>query len=115
MSKTMNREIRKKSRRESYLEQSPYNGSKKRKSLTSLHSYDDSDIAYQSAPEYLKRLMNTSISSNGHSVRSLTRTQSASEMIPGNNCKKRIYYQRKFFINCFLLSQSNRSYWKCKI
>ena len=97
----MNREIRTKSIREPYFEQSPYNGSNKRGSFASLHSYDDSDIAYRSAPEYLRRLMNTSISSNGNSVRSLKRTRSASEMAPQNNCKKRIYYQNKFFINFF--------------
>ncbi|CAF1377653.1 unnamed protein product [Adineta steineri] len=65
--------IRTKSRRDSSIERSPYNESRKRKSSTSLYSYDDSDIAYRSAPEYLRRLMNTS---NGN----VTRTHSASEM-----------------------------------
>jgi hypothetical protein len=40
-----------------------------------LHSFDDSDISYQSAPEYLKHLK-----SNGHSARTIPRAQSASDI-----------------------------------
>jgi len=58
--------------REAYVDQSPYNKKKKRKSFTRLHSYDDSDISYRNAPEYLKQLMNN--------TPRLTRTNSASEM-----------------------------------
>lgn len=96
----MNRETtRTKPPRESYFEKSPYNGNKKRKSISSVHSYDDSDIGYRSTPEYLKRLMNTSISSNGQSARTLTRTYSASEISSQNNSKQKIFCY--FFINFF--------------
>jgi hypothetical protein len=45
-----------------------------------LHSFDDSDISYRSAPEYLKHVV-----SNGYSARNGTRRQSASETISRSN------------------------------
>lgn len=86
MSRTMNGRVRRNSAREAFVEQVPYNRDKKRKSFTRLHSYDDSDLSFRSTPEYLKQLMNTSISSNGYSARSLKRTHSASDMTSMNNC-----------------------------
>jgi len=80
----MNGRIRTKTAREFYVEQSPYNHNKKRHSFTRLHSYDDTDIAYQGTPEYLRQLMNTSTISNGHSARSIKRLHSASEMTSRN-------------------------------
>ncbi|CAF3081589.1 unnamed protein product [Rotaria sp. Silwood2] len=85
MSKTTNGRSRTNSARQSYVEQVSYNQHRKKQSFTRLHSYDDTDIAYRSAPEYLKQLMNTSTLSNGHSARSITRTQSASDMTSPNN------------------------------
>ncbi|UJR15342.1 hypothetical protein I4U23_002291 [Adineta vaga] len=85
MSKTA---MRNKPPRDVYYQQSPYHKTRKRKSSGSLYSYDDSDIAYRSAPQYLKRLLNTSNSSNGYSARSLTRTHSASEVSTQNNINR---------------------------
>lgn len=73
----MNGRLRSKPVREAYVDQSPYNQNRKRKSFTHIHSYDDTDIAYRSAPEYLKHLMNTSNSTKG-----LTRTSSVTDMTP---------------------------------
>ncbi|CAF1041765.1 unnamed protein product [Adineta ricciae] len=73
--------IRTKPPRDVYHRQSPYKTNRKRASSGSLYSYDDSDIAYRSAPEHLKRLLDTS---NGSSARKLTRTNSASEMLTQN-------------------------------
>jgi hypothetical protein len=112
-----NGRMRTKSVREAYVEQNPYNQTKKRKSFIRLHSYDDTDIAYRSAPEYLRQLMNTSTISNGHSARSLTRTHSASEMTSRNlgNPKYKAqedYYDeiqalKKVFINLNLINLDN--------
>ncbi|CAF1404964.1 unnamed protein product [Adineta ricciae] len=73
--------IRTKPPRDVYHRQSPYKTNRKRASSGSLYSYDDSDIAYRSAPEHSKRLLDTS---NGSSARRLTRTNSASEMLTQN-------------------------------
>lgn len=75
----MNGRLRSKPIREAYVDQSPYSQNKKRRSFSSLHSYDDTDIAYRSTPEYLKQLMNTS-----SSARSITRTSSVTDMTPRN-------------------------------
>jgi len=117
MSNTINGRMRTKPVREAYVEQNPHNKNKRRKSFTRLHSYDDTDIAYRSAPEYLRQLMNTSTISNGHSARSLTRTHSASEMTPRNlgNPKYKAqedYYDeiqalKKVFINLNLINLDN--------
>ncbi|CAF0844882.1 unnamed protein product [Rotaria sordida] len=85
MSRTINGRIRTNSKREVYVEQMPHNRHRKIKSFKRLHSYDDSEVAYRSTPDYLKQLMNTSTLSNGHSARSVTRTYSASEITSPNN------------------------------
>ncbi|CAF4647870.1 unnamed protein product [Rotaria sp. Silwood1] len=85
MSKTINGRTRMNSARKAYIEQTPYNQHQQKKSFTRLHSYDDTNVAYQGSPEYLKQLMNTSTLSNGYSSRSITRTQSASDLTSLNN------------------------------
>ncbi|CAM4791256.1 unnamed protein product [Rotaria magnacalcarata] len=82
--------------REAYIHQASYNRDKKRNSFTSLHSYDDSDGAYRSTPEYLKQLMNTSMSSNGHSTRTLTRTHSASDITSTSNINRPVSGNPKY-------------------
>jgi len=105
MSNTINGRMRTKPVREAYVEQNPYNKNKRRKSFTRLHSYDDTDIAYRSAPEYLRQLMNTSTLSNGHSARSLTRTHSASEMTPRKLRKTKYRFQGVYFDEIQLLKK----------
>jgi hypothetical protein len=91
MSKLMNGRNRIKSNRESHAGRSPYGQDRKRKSFTGLHSLDDTDPGYQSTPEYLRQLMNTSTSSNGYSVRNAGRRKSASEITPRSSRKKKTY------------------------
>ena len=78
MSRIPNGRMRKRPVRDAFTEQSPYYKNGRRRSFS--RSYDDTDIAYRSAPEYLRQLMNTST----NSARSLTRTHSATEMTPRN-------------------------------
>lgn len=99
----MNGRMRRKSAREAFTEQSPYHRNGKRKSFT--NSYDDTDIAYRSAPEYLRQLMNTSTISNGHSARSLTRTHSASEMTPRNLGNPKYKAQEDYYDEVQLLKK----------
>ncbi|CAF3567814.1 unnamed protein product [Rotaria socialis] len=96
MSKVLNGKMRTSPAREAYVRQVPYNRDKKRNSFTSLHSYDDSDVAYRSAPEYLKQLMNTSMSSTGHSTRTLTRTHSASDITSTSNLNRPVSGNPKY-------------------
>lgn len=80
MSHSTNGRVRTKTVREAFTEQSPYHQRRKRQTFSRLS--DDTDIAYRSAPEYLRQIMNTSMASNASSARSITRTYSATEMTP---------------------------------
>lgn len=76
MSRMNNGRMRSRPVREAFTDRSPYHRQGKRRSV------DDSNIAYQSTPEYLRQLMNTSTISNGSTTKSLVRTSSATEMTP---------------------------------
>ena len=65
-------------------------GDKKRKSFTHLHSFDDTDLAYRSASDYLRQSKQESPTIESLEMmltRNIPRTKSASEMTPRNQRK----------------------------
>ncbi len=87
MSKTFKNGLRRKPTRDLYVNPSPYGQNKRRKSLTNVRSLDDTDISYRSTSDYLRQLMNTSVTS----TKTFTRTNSANESLSGPICKVKTF------------------------